>query len=140
MPVNSRNKGASFERSIATLLVGHLLLEKPVKRILEQTRTKQLPDLRFGRWNIECKRYAKGAELKDAWWDQVMNSCKNGDIPALIYKFDYRPVKVRVLAKSLNPVLSDERITVDLSFGDFIYLLETLYQEDIRLHEEKTDV
>ena len=48
--INSRNKGANFEREIGNLLVEKLQLKHPVKRILEQTRTKQLPDLRLGRW------------------------------------------------------------------------------------------
>ena len=44
MPVNSRAKGANFEREIGNLLVEQLNLKQPVKRILEQTRTKALPD------------------------------------------------------------------------------------------------
>ena len=43
MPVNSRAKGANFEREIGNLLVQDLGLKNPVKRILEQTRTKELP-------------------------------------------------------------------------------------------------
>ena len=62
MPVNSRAKGANFEREIGNLLVQDLNLTNPVKRILEQTRTKELPDLRLGRWCIECKRYGDGGE------------------------------------------------------------------------------
>ena len=50
MPVNSRAKGANFEREIGNLLVQDLGLKNPVKRILEQTRTKELPDLMLGRW------------------------------------------------------------------------------------------
>ena len=49
MPVNSRAKGANFEREIGNLLVKDLGLKNPVKRILEQTRTKELPDLMLGR-------------------------------------------------------------------------------------------
>ena len=63
--INSRNKGANFEREIGNLLVEKLQLKHPVKRILEQTRTKQLPDLRLGRWSIECKRYGDGSEPLD---------------------------------------------------------------------------
>ncbi len=43
MPVNSRAKGANFEREVGNLLVQELNLTNPVKRILEQTRTKELP-------------------------------------------------------------------------------------------------
>ena len=49
MAINSRTKGANFEREIGNLLVEQLDLKQPVKRILEQTRTKELPDLKLGR-------------------------------------------------------------------------------------------
>ena len=49
---NSRNKGASFEREIANALNDYLELKKPLKRILEQTREKHLPDLILGNWYI----------------------------------------------------------------------------------------
>ena len=55
MAINSRTKGANFEREIGNLLQEKLSLTNPVKRILEQTRTKELPDLKMGRWCIECK-------------------------------------------------------------------------------------
>ena len=58
---NSRNKGASFEREIANLLNEDLGLKNGLKRILEQTREKFLPDLILGRLYIECKRYGSGA-------------------------------------------------------------------------------
>ena len=59
---NSRNKGASFEREIANLLNEDLGLKNGLKRILEQTREKFLPDLILGRLYIECKRYGSGAD------------------------------------------------------------------------------
>ena len=55
MAINSRTKGANFEREIGNMLVEQLDLKQPVKRILEQTRTKELPDLKLGRWCLECK-------------------------------------------------------------------------------------
>ena len=47
---NSRNKGASFEREVANLLTKDLGLKKNIRRILEQTSEKHLPDLKIGRW------------------------------------------------------------------------------------------
>ena len=64
---NSRNKGASFEREVANLLTNDLGLKKNIRRILEQTREKHLPDLMLGNWYLECKRYASGAEPLEAW-------------------------------------------------------------------------
>tara|TARA_B100000768_G_scaffold164731_1_gene166839 strand:- start:4579 stop:5004 length:426 start_codon:yes stop_codon:yes gene_type:complete len=141
LPVNSRAKGANFEREIGNLLVQDLNLINPVKRILEQTRTKELPDLRLGRWCIECKRYGDGGEPPKEWWEQVLRSCSAESLmPALIYKFNRRPIKVRLLASSINPAIQNKLITVDLLWDDFIEIILELFQKDIQLHEETFQV
>ena len=118
---NSRNKGASFEREIANELTTRLKLKHQLKRILEQTREKHLPDLILGRWYLECKRYGSGNEPMDSWWEQVVSASGGDKIPALIYKFDRRPIKVRVPLSILNENFSfNENVTCDLSFEDFI--------------------
>ena len=137
MPVNSRAKGANFEREIGNLLVKDLNLNNPVKRILEQTRTKELPDLRLGRWCLECKRYGDGGEPPQDWRDQVIRASEGYDlIPALIYKFNRRPIKVRILASTINPNIQNDLITVDLLWPDFVQILLELFQKDIELHEQ----
>ena len=134
---NSRNKGASFEREVATLLTNDLGLKKNIRRILEQTREKHLPDLMLGNWYLECKRYASGAEPLEAWWKQVQDATFNKGIPALVYKFDRRPIKVRVPLGAINPNLHiDSPFTADLYWDDFIFLLKELYSKDIQDHEE----
>ena len=141
MTINSRNKGATFERQIANALINDLNLTNPVKRILEQTRTKELPDLRLGRWCIECKRYGDGGEPPKDWWEQVLRSCSEESLmPALIYKFNRRPIKVRLLASSINPLIQNKLITVDLLWDDFIEIILELFQKDIQLHEERFQV
>ena len=133
---NSRNKGAAFEREIANLLNEELELTIPLKRILEQTREKFLPDLILGRWHLECKRYGQGNEPIENWWNQVLDSIKERELPALIYKFNNRPIKVRVPLYSVNPSLDkDNSNTWDLLWKDFVYLIKTLYQEDIKSHK-----
>jgi len=133
---NSRNKGAAFEREIANLLNEELELTIPLKRILEQTREKFLPDLILGRWHLECKRYGQGNEPIENWWNQVLDSIKERELPALIYKFNNRPIKVRVPLYSVNPSLDKDNFnTCDLLWKDFVYLIKTLYQEDIRSHK-----
>ncbi len=130
---NSRNKGAAFEREIANLLNEELELTIPLKRILEQTREKFLPDLILGRWHLECKRYGQGNEPIENWWNQVLDSIKERELPALIYKFNNRPIKVRVPLYSVNPSFDkDNSNTCDLLWKDFVYLIKTLYQEDIK--------
>ena len=141
MPVNSRAKGANFEREIGNLLVQDLGLKNPVKRILEQTRTKELPDLMMGRWCIECKRYGDGSEPSEEWWNQVLIASSNEDqIPALVYKFNRKPLKVRILASCINKDIQNNDITVDLSWQDFISIIKELFSEDIYLHEQNTQV
>ena len=137
LSINSRNKGAAFERQIANALIQDLNLTNPVKRILEQTRTKELPDLTLGNWCIECKAYGAGAEPRPDWWDQVLASSKEENLkPALVYKFNNRPIKVRVLASSINSKISNNLITVDLLWPDFIQIILELFQVDIELHEQ----
>ena len=141
MSINSRNKGAAFERQIANALIVDLNLTKPVKRILEQTRTKELPDLMLGRWCIECKAYGSGAEPRPDWWDQVLASSKADNLrPALVYKFNNRPIKVRILANSINKDIKNNLVTVDLLWPDFIQIILELFQKDIELHEQNYQV
>ena len=141
MSINSRNKGAAFERQIANALINDLNLTNPVKRILEQTRTKELPDLMLGTWCIECKAYGTGAEPRPDWWDQVLTSSNQHNLkPALVYKFNNRPIKVRILASSLNKDIKNDLVTVDLLWSDFIQIILELFQEDIELHEQTYQV
>lgn len=133
---NSRNKGASFEREIGNLLTADLGLKNNVRRILEQTREKHLPDLMLGRWYIECKRYGTGAEPLEAWWQQVLDATREEGIPALVYKFNRRPIKVRLPLGAINPELNiNAPYTADLLWEDFIFLLKNLYKEDIQDHD-----
>mgnify|MGYP003679023986 CR=1 FL=1 len=75
--INSRNKGASFERD-------------KVKRNLEQYQEKDLGDLNIPNHTIECKRYHTGNWYRDVWWEQVINACGE-TIPVLIWKYNHQP-------------------------------------------------
>ena len=72
MTINQRKKGHDFERKVAKMLQEDLGLIKPIRRILNQYQEKNHPDLKLGRWNIECKAYKKGFEPASAWWEQVL--------------------------------------------------------------------
>ena len=134
---NSRNKGAAFEREIANSLNEEFNLTLPLKRILEQTREKFLPDLILGNWYLECKRYGQGNEPVEKWWSQVLDAAKDRGIPALIYKFNNRPIKVRVPLHTINNnLMKDNQLTCDLAWKEFIFILKTLYSEDIARHQK----
>ena len=78
----------------------------------------------------------KGFEPASAWWEQVLGVTSEGQIPVLVYKFDNKPIRIRVQAKVLNPVLDNEDKLLDLNWDSFIYLLRTLYNEDLEEHDK----
>jgi len=95
--VNSRSKGASFERQLANDL--QLELGISFKRDLEQYRASEHGDLipsddSFP-FMIEAKRYSKGAVGGSAaWWDQAVVAAKRADkLPCLVYKYDHKPIR-----------------------------------------------
>ena len=88
MPINSRNKGAQFERDIAKILNGFFLdndIDYETKRNLDQYQQKDLCDLNIPYHSVECKFYKEGDWLKSAWWNQVCESA-GPNIPVLIFK------------------------------------------------------
>ena len=82
-----------------------------------------------------CKRYGDGSEPPQDWWDQVLAATGDGEFPALIYKFNRRPIKVRILAGSIIPELDFSPMTIDLMWEDFVKILQYLFQVDIEQHE-----
>lgn len=99
MPINSRNKGAAFERLIAAQLFG--LTGITFKRDLEQYRSAEHGDLipSDPAWPfaLELKRYANGTSCKPAWREQATKAAASESrFPCVIYKFDRRDTWVSV--------------------------------------------
>jgi hypothetical protein len=95
--VNSRNKGAAFERLIVNKINKFLEekgVDKTVKRNLDQYQTKGMADIYWNKFAIECKRYRNMNKnvYRNEWWDQVVNSAGTDLVPILIYKFDRKPI------------------------------------------------
>ena len=96
--VNSRNKGAAFERVICNKLNAVLEakgIDTRVKRNLDQYQTKGMADIYFSKFAIECKRYkasAKKSMYKNEWWEQAVESAGDNLIPILIYKYDRKQI------------------------------------------------
>jgi Holliday junction resolvase len=112
--VNGRNKGAAFEREVAKMLF--LDLGVKFKRDIEQYRAADHGDLICDDpsfpFTLELKRYAKGYTYQKAWWDQVVAAASaQGKEPALIYKFDHRPIFVvmRLAFITQDETYEDER-------------------------------
>ena len=96
---NSRNKGASFERTIAKEL--HLLTGINFKRDLEQYRAADhgdlIPDDHNWPFVIECKAYASGKTCREPWKVQATKAAVSaGKMPCVVYKFDRVPVRAAV--------------------------------------------
>lgn len=97
MTINSRNKGATFERDIAREL--ELLTGIRFQRNLEQSRAVDhcdlIPDDPAWPFSLELKRYATGTGCKPAWWAQACRAAtKTQRIPCVVYKYDRREVRV----------------------------------------------
>lgn len=91
--VNSRNKGAAFERVIVRLIndfCEHRGLDETVKRNLDQYQSKGMADIYWRNFAIECKCYAgKGTTFaQEKWWTQACESAGDKLIPVLIYKYN----------------------------------------------------
>jgi hypothetical protein len=89
---DSRNKGASFERKICTMIKDNLNID--AKRNLDQYQAKGQADIIIPRWSIECKAYLKGGSYRQAWLEQARESAAKLNLtPVLIYKFNNCPIK-----------------------------------------------
>jgi len=122
--INSRNKGASFEREVAKLLneyFDEIGYDYKVKRNLEQYQEKDLGDLNVPNHTIECKRYASGNWYKEQWWQQVCDAC--GDtVPVLIWKYNHQPMRVCVplWAIDWSCDVKDNSVTLVMTFEHWL--------------------
>ena len=128
--VDSRNKGAAFERHVARLLNEFFKnnnIEFKCKRNLEQYQEKELGDLNIPNHVIECKRYASGNWYKDSWWQQVVTSAE-GKIPVLVWKYNRQPIRVCIPRHVLTNYYweiedPDNNKSVVLPFEDWLEVL-----------------
>lgn len=114
--INSRNKGAAFERVMVNLINDRLEqdhYETRVKRNLDQSYVKGLADIYLGGFAIECKRYgASNTNMyRQAWWDQVINSAGDTFIPVLIYRFNFKEIMVVIPAWLVSSAPKNNQIT-----------------------------
>ena len=122
--VDSRNKGAAFERDIVKRLNGFFEehgLEIRCKRNLDQYQHKNLCDIEIPKYAIECKAYKDGWWFSNNWWQQIAEAA--GDrTPVLIWKFNNKPIRVTLPISALNHGLQCEGLAV-VSFDDWLAFL-----------------
>jgi hypothetical protein len=124
--VNSRAKGAQFERWCATELEDQLGIK--FRRNLEQYQEADHGDLLPERgsnfpFSIECKRYKQGDGMRPDWWGQAKRAAdKVGKLPCVIYKFDRRDVRVVVPLHAVMGETADNGFVTVMDFEAFCYL------------------
>ena len=129
---NGRNKGAAFEREIASLIRENLGIE--VKRDLEQYRAADHGDLLGLPFTIECKRYAmaNGGVHHHSWWEQVVKAHEANPAslaPVLIYKYDRAAIRVVVPLSFINKEYDGLGETATLTLDCWFMLVREILAE-----------
>ena len=133
---NGRNKGASWERTVASMIKESL--GATVKRDLEQYRSGDRGDLiGLDGFVIECKRYkmANGGHYHQDWWNQVVNAASAVSPqtePELIYKYDRAEPKVVVRLSFLNSEYEGTPDTVTISFDTWCMLVREYWASHVQ--------
>ncbi len=131
---NGRNKGASWERTVASMVKESLGAD--VKRDLEQYRSGDRGDLvGLDGFVIECKRYkmANGGHHHQDWWHQVVKAADSqGCHPALVYKYDRAEPKVVVRLSFLNSDFEGKEDTVTISFDTWCMLVREFWASNVQ--------
>lgn len=87
MGAKSRNKGASGERELATLLNERLGLTLSRRLAQYQSGGHDLDG--WDGVHIECKRNATATQGQvSQWWAQTLGQCQGGETPVLAYRAD----------------------------------------------------
>lgn len=124
---DSRTKGAAFEREVASQLRAELgkVVDAPINRVLDQYREQGLADIIVPPFAIECKRYAKGSNFRQEWWEQVEHAAEKADlIPALVYRFDRQATQCVVPLYAINPDMPrTTECKATLDWFDFVMIM-----------------
>ena len=136
--VDSRNKGAAYERDICKKLNTFFSgcgFDITCKRNLDQYQTADLADIKIPYHAIECKAYKEGWWWRPEWWKQVKAACGN-DIPVLIYKFNNKQSRVCIPMYAINPALPrDNDLTTVMTFDDWLFIMRKNWDYYERLTE-----
>lgn len=125
---NSRQKGATFERDVCRAL--SLELGCQFKRNLDQYQERDLGDVTCDDpafpFLIECKAYASGTDCRAIWWRQACTAAaKANKIPAVVYKFNHHPIRVRVGIDTITRAHGQTAVTdkdADITLAGLAYL------------------
>ena len=126
--VNSRNKGASFEREVVKNLnefFSQNNLDVTCKRNLDQYQQSDECDIPIPFHAVECKHYKEGNWLKSEWWRQVCDSANDNEIPVLVFKFNRIPARVCIPLHAINTdwEVDNQKIAV-IPFDEWLDVLK----------------
>ena len=132
--VNSRNKGAAFERYIVNKINVYLEStgrEQRVKRNLEQYQEKGQADIYLDNIAIECKRYKTGQTNmpRNNWWTQALESAGDKYIPILIWKYDRKPIQAIIPAWLMTNVPKSNKVTLMCPLTDICENMDEIIQK-----------
>ena len=129
---DSRNKGASFERTVCKRLNEFFLdegIDISVQRNLSQYQSKDLCDIELPGFAIECKAYKSGWWFAPAWWEQVCAACGD-DTPVLIYKFNNKAIRVCLPLYAINENMArDNSRTAVVTLDEWLELLKVSFEQ-----------
>lgn len=126
MGINSRDKGARFERQIAQAFKD-AGFETAHRSAQFCGNTGDAPDVAgLPELHIECKSY-KDTEWDDKWYEQAVRDHKLGTMPVVAHKTDRHNPKARMSIKDMAVMASyygydNEVLLAEMDFDDFIKL------------------
>ena len=141
MSVNSKQKGARFEREVAQAFrdAGFTDAHRSAQYC---GNTGEAPDVAgVPGLHIECKHY-KDTEWKDEWWEQAKKDAHLKARPVVIHKMDRHKAKVRLDGLTASAILSctetkGHGILVELDLDDFIKAFKEYDANCWRPHGER---
>lgn len=128
MSINSRQKGAQFERAIAKELLAEtgITFKRDLRQYQENERGDLVPSDDGFPFVIECKARATGGDCLPAWEIQAQKAAAaEGKYPAVIWKFNNKPVRVRIWLDAMAEAVGGSAVTTqhcDLSVQGFAWV------------------
>ena len=122
MSINSKDKGARFERQIADYFTQEGYVAFRTAQYCGNTG--EAPDVSGVPYlHIECKSY-KDTEWDPKWIEQAYRDCKSGYIPVVIHKTDYHKPKVTMSGRDFSHMMYEygtqgDEILVTLDLDTF---------------------
>lgn len=111
--VNSRAKGAAFERAVAKELFRQtgVNFRRDLDQYRERDRGDLLPDDDAWPFTIECKVSGRAKSFQTEWQTQVFRACDNtGLYPCVVWKLDFQDPIARVWLPAIAEAVGGQAV------------------------------